>query len=104
MAYQRRYRVPPVRNKSVNTFLCSVVDQLGAREAPHVAAFYLTHNDPFYMRTRHPPSLLARDAGGLRTQWATGMKATTGEAKEAERHDNSRAIIDAANKILQEGL
>ena len=103
-AYAHRYGTLPVRNQTVNSLLKRLVEKLGSTEAPHVAGFYLTHNLPFYVTKRHPVNLLVADAEGLRTQWATGIKATTGEAKEVERHDNSRAIIDAADKILRGGL
>jgi hypothetical protein len=89
-AYQRRYRAVPVRNASVNAMLCRLVDKLGAEEAPQVAGFYLSHHDPFYVRRRHPVELLLKDAEGLRTQWATGCKATTREAQSAEQRDNVR--------------
>jgi len=89
-AYQRRYHVDPVRNKTINSHLTHLVDRLGADEAPQVAAFYLTHNKPFYVSARHPTNLLLRDAEGLRTEWATGIKATTSEAKNAEIKDEAR--------------
>jgi|CXWL01.1.fsa_nt_gi uncharacterized protein YdaU (DUF1376 family) len=87
-AYRRRYGVEPVRNSKTNAQLCQLVDRLGAEEAPQVAAFFLTHNKPLYVAARHPTNLLVQDAEGLRTQWATGVKATTGEAKNLELRDN----------------
>jgi len=88
--YRRRYGVQPVRNSKTNAQLCQLVDRLGAEEAPQVAAFYLTHNQPRYVSARHPTNLLVQDAEGLRTQWATGVKATTLEAKSAEQRDSVR--------------
>lgn len=87
-AYQARYKVDPVRNKLVNTLLCQVVEKLGAEEAPLVAAFYVMHNKPLYVSNRHPANLLVRDAEGLRTQWASGITATSREAESAEQRDN----------------
>lgn len=84
-AYIKKYGVEPVRNRQVNALLCRVVDKLGAEEAPAVAAFYVSHNNPFYVSKRHPPNLLVQDAEGLRTQWATGVLATKSEARTAER-------------------
>jgi hypothetical protein len=80
--------VEPVRNSKTNAHLCQLVDRLGAEEAPQVAAFFLTHNKPLYVAARHPTNLLVQDAEGLRTQWATGVKATTTEAKNLELRDN----------------
>lgn len=89
-AYRRRYGVEPVRNSKTNAQLCQLVDRLGADEAPPVAEFFLAHNKPLYVSARHPTNLLVQDAEGLRTQWATGVKATTLEAKSAEQRDSVR--------------
>jgi len=89
-AYRSRYGVQPVRNSKANAQLCQLVDRLGAAEAPQVARFYLAHNKPLYVSARHPTNLLVQDAEGLRTQWATGVKATTREAQSAEQTDNVR--------------
>ncbi len=96
-AYQGRYGVDPVRNQQTNSMLCRLVDKLGQDEAPQVARFYLTHNNPFYVAKRHPVNLLLADAEGLRTQWATGTKATTSEAKNAEFKDN---VVSQADRII----
>lgn len=95
-AYESRYGVDPVRNQQTNSMLCRLVDKLGAGEAAHVARFYLTHNNPFYVAKRHPVNLLLADAEGLRTQWATGTKATTSEAKQAELKDS---VVEQAKRV-----
>lgn len=102
-AYQRRYKVPPVRNSQVNALLCQLVRKLGVVEAPAVAAFYLTHNNPFYVAKRHPPNLLVQDAEGLRTQWATGVKATRSEVRQAEVLDDAHAQIRRVEAMLARG-
>lgn len=100
-AYRARYHVEPVRNQQVNSHLKQLVARLGSEDAPRVAAFYLTHNKPFYVSARHSTNLLLRDAEGLRTEWATGIKATTGEAKQAEVQDDARAQIDRVRAKLE---
>mgnify|MGYP001588161963 CR=1 FL=1 len=85
-AYAKRYGVGPVRNASVNTCIANIVKRLGD-ESPLVAAFYLTHNDQFYVKKRHSVKMLLADAEGLRTQWKTGNKATALEARSAETRD-----------------
>ncbi len=100
-AYEARYHVQPVRNRTVNSHLKALVNRLGTDEAPQVAAFYLTHNKPFYVTARHPTNLLLKDAEGLRTEWATGIKATTGEAKQAEVQDDARAQINRVRAKLE---
>lgn len=74
-AYRTRYRVDPVRNRSVSAMLCKVVDKLGGEEAPLVAAFYVTHRSSWYAEKMHPVNLLLQDAEKLRTEWATGRQA-----------------------------
>jgi len=100
-AYRRRYGVEPVRNSKTNAQLCQLVDRLGADEAPSVAEFFLAHNKPLYVAARHPPNLLVQDAEGLRTQWATGVKATTTEAKSAEQRDNVRGQYERVMASLE---
>lgn len=100
-AYRRRYGVEPVRNSKTNAQLCQLVDRLGAEEAPSVAEFFLAHNKPLYVSARHPTNLLVQDAEGLRTQWATGVKATTTEAKSAEQRDNVRGQYERVMASLE---
>lgn len=102
-AYVKRYGVEPVRDKQANVSLCQVVDKLGI-DAPQVTEFYLTHNDPFYVRKRHPPNLLALDATGLRTQWATGRKATSSEVRQAEMKDDAQEQVRRVEAMLERGL
>lgn len=102
-AYQTRYGATPVRNAKVNGILARLVDRLGEDESPKVAAFYLTHNKPFYVTARHPTDLLLRDAEGLRTEWATGVKATTGEVRNVEQLDSMRAQVERVRAQMQGG-
>ena len=100
-AYESRYGVVPVRNAKTNAQLCQLVDRLGLDESPLVAAFYVSHNKPLYVSARHPTNLLVQDAEGLRTQWATGVKATTTEAKSAEQRDNVRGQYERVMASLE---
>lgn len=100
-AYQTRYQVPPVRNQQVNSQLKQLVSRVGADEAPQLAAFYLTHNKPLYVSARHPTNLLLRDCEGLRTEWATGIKATSSEARQAEVQDDARAQVNRVRASME---
>jgi len=79
----------------VNGQLANLVSRLG-QEAPAVASFYLTHNRPIYVSARHAVDLLLRDCEGLRTQWATGIKATHLEARSAEQGD---AVLEQIKRV-----
>lgn len=103
-AYRKVYGVNPVRNQQANALMCRLVDKLGAEEAPAVAAFYLSHNNPFYVAKRHPPNLLVQDAEGLRTQWVTGRKATRSEIQQAELKDDAREQVKRVEAMLAGGL
>lgn len=100
-AYRFRYGVDPHRDKKVNGVLAKLVDRLGPEVAPHVAAFYVDHNKPSYVSERHPVELLLKDCTGLKTQWQTGVKATTGEAKNAERRDDVMEQVKRVTAMVQ---
>jgi hypothetical protein len=100
-SYRHRYSVDPVRNTAVNSQLKKLVDRLGSEEAPLVAAFYCTHNKPLYVSARHATNLLLRDAEGLRTEWATGIKSTTLEARSAETVDAAQEQIKRVGRLLE---
>lgn len=103
-AYLARYGVSPVRNKKTNALLCQLVDRLGVHDAPAVAEFYLSHNSSLYVRCRHPPNLLVMDAEGLWTQWATGVKATISELRQAEMKDDAKEQVKRVEAMLARGL
>lgn len=58
-AYVARYRTEPLRNAMVNGQIANVVKQAGKR-APEVVKFYLRHNDPYFVRERHPIGALLK--------------------------------------------
>jgi hypothetical protein len=70
-AFAGRYGTEPARNAKVNGQLAQLVDRLGD-DAPLVAAFYLTHSDPWYVKHAHSAGLLLRDAEKLHMEWKTG--------------------------------
>lgn len=99
-SYRSRYGVDPVRNARVNSQLAQLVTRLGQEEAPQVAGWYLSHNRPLYVQARHPVALLLRDAEGLHTEWRTGVKATTLEARSAEQRDN---VVEQLKRVRAMG-
>ena len=98
-AYYRRYGVQPVRNATVNGQLAQFVKRLGAKEAPPVAQFYLSHNRGLYVNAKHPVSLMLRDCEGLRTEWATGHAVTESEARQTDQTATTGAVFD---KLISE--
>ena len=96
-AYFNRYGVEPVRNAAVNSSIKSFVQKLPHSEAPHVAAFFVSHNDKFYVQKTHPVFLLLKDAEGLRTQWATGREMTSTRAAQL---DGTATNANAAQEAI----
>ena len=85
LEYQSRYKVEPIRNAPVNSQIKGFCSRVPHDEAPHIAAFYVWHNQAFYAQQMHPASLLCKDAEKLRTEWATNTKATTSQARLADQ-------------------
>lgn len=101
-AYGKRWGEPPIRNASVNAKIAQFVDRVGIDDAPHVAEFFLTHNDAFYVKSMHPVGLMLRDAEKLRTEWATGSRMTGSVAREVERRQHNSDSWDEAARILND--
>lgn len=99
-AYMTRYTVEPVRNAKVNGQLAQFVSRVGAQEAPHIAAWFVGHQNGFYVRNMHSVDSLLRDAEKLRTEWATNRRVTNTEAYMADRTETNRGafqhLIDQA--------
>lgn len=84
-AYRRRYNAEPVRNATVNGQLAQLVSRLGAGESPLVAAWYVGHQNRFYVGAGHSVGVLVKDCEKLRTEWATGRQSTAMQAIQADR-------------------
>jgi len=95
-AYFNRYHVDPIRNAAVNTAIKSFCKKIPHQEAPHVASFFVSHNDKYYVQKTHHPSLMNKDAEGLRTQWATNTVMTASKATQLDRTaGNADAVREA---------
>lgn len=102
IAYQDRYGVPPVRNAQVNGQIKNLVARIGADEAPHVAAFYVSHNGGFYVGKMHPVGLLLSDAEKLRTEWATGRQVTAAAARQVDRKQANFDVAEECRRLDRE--
>jgi hypothetical protein len=87
-AFRSRYNADPIRSKKVNSQLALFVNQVGAEEAPQVAAHFLSCEDPFYVNALHPVDLLLRDAQKVRTLWKTGRHGGRMNAQESLEASN----------------
>lgn len=73
-AFKQRYGHEPARNAAVNGQLAQLVARLGKEEAPEVAAWYVSIEDPFYVKQMHPVKLLLADYEKVRGYWKSGRK------------------------------
>ena len=101
LAYSKRYGSKPVRNRSMNSRMKDFVRRIGVDESPHVAAFYVTHNDPWYVRQGHAVGILLQNAEKIRTEWVTNRKITTGDARSAEMFDEFSAKSRRIEKLIE---
>lgn len=97
-AYEFRWGVPPVRNAAMNTICKKIVDRIGAEDAPHVAQFYVSHDNSFYVAKMHQLPLLLTNVEQLRTEWATGRQMTR---QVANQIDSRTANHSAAEQYLK---
>lgn len=100
-SYFNRYGVEPIRNATVNTHIKAFCKKIPHQEAPHVAAFFLSHNDKFYIQKTHHSSLMSKDAEGLRTQWATGRTMTASKATQIDKTANNLDTVNQAIEMMR---
>lgn len=98
-AYWNRYGVEPVRNATVNSQLSQLVRRLGADDAEHVAGFYLTHRNRFYVEKMHSVGPMLADCEKLRTEWATSSQMTS---TRAAQEDRTQTNYDAFAPLIAE--
>lgn len=91
------YKHEPKRNAKMNGMMAQFVERIGAEEAPHVAAYYLTSKRKRY--DRHPVGMLLQDAESLHMEWATRRTSTDTEASQADR---TQANANVWNTLLAE--
>ena len=96
-AYLDRYGVEPLRNAKVNGQIAQFVRMVGAREAVHLAAFYVAHNGGFFVQRRHDFGLLLQSAQQIRTDWLRGEQMTAARARQAE---NTQSNLETVNRVL----
>lgn len=100
-AYWARYGVEPVRNAKVSSQIKQFVERIGMEAAPHVARFYLSVNNRFYVQKVHPVGCLLADAESLHTQWATGRTMTSARASQIDSTQTNLNAVDETIRLLQ---
>lgn len=98
-AYGLRYQAAPIRNAKVNAQLAQFCKRVPLDEAPAIAAFYVAHNNAYYVRRGHAVEGLLADAEKLRTEWATNRRVTETQARQADR---TQANGDVWGRLIAE--
>jgi hypothetical protein len=98
-AYYLRYGAEPVRNSTITGQLAQFVKRIGKDESPYVAAFYVHHNNQFYVTKMHSVGVMLSDAEKLRTEWATKRTVTNTQARQIDRKQTTAAVFD---QLMQE--
>jgi hypothetical protein len=96
LAYEGRYGHAPPRNKKINGMLKQFSERIPVEEAPKVADFYLKLREPKYLASMHSVGCLLQDAEKIWTQWKTGHRVNSQQAKQHERADANREATRAA--------
>lgn len=96
-AYIRRHKVKPARNLTVNGQISQLRNRLG-EEAVDVIAYYVMHNDGFYVKKLHPVGLCLADAEALRTQWLRGIQVTSQKVRNFEKMSGQVELMQDAEK------
>lgn len=100
-AYLARYGTDPIRDAKANACITAFIRRVGLKEAPAIAAWYLSHPAQPYSISHHSLTLLVRDAYALRTQWKTGHQLTQNQARLLDRAastSNAFAALIAASE------
>lgn len=98
-AYFLRYGAEPVRNATVSGQLAAFIKRIGKSESPHVARFYVHHNNQFYVQKMHTVGLLLADAEKLRTEWATQRQMTGTQARQIDKKQSNSNVF---NQLIDE--
>lgn len=84
-AYFNRYGAEPVSNAKINGQITQFIKRVGEMASPHIAAFYLTHNNVYYVREMHSVNAMLRDAEKLHTEWTTKTQMTSTKAMQTDK-------------------
>lgn len=101
-AYTFRYGCEPLRNAQVNGQMSRFCKSVPLEDAPSIAAFYVSHNDGFYVKQSHPVGLLLKDAQKLNTERIRGIQITTGSARQIENTQTNASAVQQAIAMSRE--
>jgi hypothetical protein len=92
-AYQKRWGILPLDGPDTRAMMATFMRKVPASEAEDIVTFYVSHNDAFYVKAKHPFNLCLRDVVRLRTELQTGKVTTTKQAQAGESASGTRQSI-----------
>ena len=98
-AYELRYMRVPTVNAKVRRKCCDLVDLVGADTAPRLAAYYVTSNSAWHVKTGHSLDYLVKDYQKFLTEMETGRRTSEHQAREMDRRQGDG---DEWRKIIEE--
>lgn len=93
-AYERRYRVQPIRNAKVNSICSQIVKQVGVDEGKAVMHFYLQQNVAWYIQKGHAIEYALKDLQALRTNMLNNKSMSSREAQQADKQQAQKNVLD----------
>lgn len=96
-AYEKKYRVTPVRNAKTNSIISALGKRLGT-EAVQVVEFFVGHPSSFYINKTHDISCCLADAESLRTQMVRGKAITRSDLRRYEQAQERNSLREAIER------
>lgn len=96
-AYEKKYRVTPVRNAKTNSVISNLGKRLGS-EAVQVVEFFVRHPSSFYINKTHDIACCLHDAESLRTQMVRGQAITRSDLKRYEQAQERNSLREAIER------
>ena len=84
-AYRNRYGVLPASNAKTRGQTAQLVRLVGREIAPHLAAYFVSHNNRWFVQSRHEIGCLLRAYQQVLTDMQRGEQMTQAKAQQAER-------------------
>jgi hypothetical protein len=92
-AFSERWQVEPKWNATVGGQLAHFIRRVGREDAPHVARFYMLHDDRGYVKNMHPVGWMLKDAEKLYAEWKSGKQVTQLQAASVEKASNYVSML-----------
>ena len=101
-AYLQRYGIEPLRNAKIFGQIKNFIAMVGEKDAPHIAAYYVTHNRALYVQKAHDIGTLLMNAQVITKDYYTGYQTTGITAKWAEETETARTAAEQAKILIRQ--